>query len=225
MRNDLRNGLWAVFAAITLGAVWIGIPRPALAGVVHVEGSVVIFKAGNNEVNTVVVNARGSAFNPATGQFVQGFTVTDSTASILSGPGCKAFGPTAVCDILSASLVSLDLGDKNDRVSQQETEPGNAVPMRVKGGTGDDVLIGSSRNDDLDGELGDDTIDGGGGDDVLTGGFGDDTITGGRGSDTISGGPGKDTINARDGERDAINCGLGHDVVTADAADTKKRCN
>jgi Ca2+-binding RTX toxin-like protein len=225
MKRTLHKRLAGVGVAAALSCMGLVIPLPASAGVVHVEGSVVVFVAGNNEVNTVVVNLRGSALDQGTGQFVQGFTVSDSTASIFSGPGCRAFSGTAVCDVQSPTLVSLDLRDKNDKVSQQEREPGDVVPMRVKGGPGNDVLTGGSLGDNLDGELGDDTISGGAGNDVLEGGLGTDTIVGGGGTDTISGGLGKDTIDAKDGERDAINCGLGHDVVTADAADTKKRCN
>jgi Ca2+-binding RTX toxin-like protein len=214
-----------VVLAAALGSA-VGIPRPAAAGEVHVEGSAVIFKAGNNEVNNVVVNARGAAFDQSTGQFVQGFTVSDSPMPATPGPGCRAFTGAVVCDVATASFVALDLGDKSDTVSQQEGgEPGDAVPMRVKGGPGNDTLTGGSRADNLDGELGDDTIDGGNGNDVLVGGAGIDTITGGDGTDTISAGLGKDTINARDGQQDTINCGLGHDLLTADASDTKKRCN
>lgn len=225
MRQDLRSSLVTITVTVTLGLTWIGIPRLASAGVVHVEGSAVIFKAGNNEANTVVVNSRGAAFNPATGQFVQGFTVSDSTAPISAGPGCQALTGGVVCDVANASFISLDLGDMNDRVSQEEREPGDAVPMRVKGGSGTDHLTGGPRGDTLDGELGDDTLDGGAGNDVLEGGAGVDTITGGSGSDSISAGLGKDTINARDSETDTINCGLGRDVVTADASDAKRLCN
>jgi hypothetical protein len=207
MREDLRKRLMAITVAVTFVCVWTGLPRLAAAGVVRVEGTAVVFKAGNNEANTLVINARGSAFNPATGQFVPGFTVSDSTAPINGGPGCQTFVGAVVCDIVQASFISLDLGDKNDVVSQQEREPGDAVPMRVKGGTGNDTLTGSPRGDDLDGQLG------------------DDTITGGGGSDSISGGAGKDTINALDGQRDTINCGFGRDTVTADASDTKRFCN
>lgn len=222
MRQDLRAGFVAVAVATAFS---FGFPPLASAGVVRVEGSGVVFTAGNNEVNTVVVNARGSAFNPATGQSVPGFTVSDSTATIGAGPGCQAFVGSVVCDVANASFISLDLGDKNDRVSQEEREPGDAVSMRVKGGAGDDVLTGGARGDVLDGELGNDTLDGGAGNDVLEGGAGTDTLTGGSGADSISGGIGKDTIQARDSENDAINCGLGRDTVTADASDTKKRCN
>jgi Ca2+-binding RTX toxin-like protein len=208
MRQSLRNRLVAIAVAVTLGGAWTGIPRLASAGVVRVEGSAVIFKAGNNEVNTIVIDKRGAGFNPETGEFVQGFAVSDSTAQIFGGAGCRKFVGAVVCDITNPSFISLDLGDKNDTVSQREDgDPGDVVPMRVKGGAGNDTLTGGSLGDDLDGELG------------------DDTITGGGGSDSISGGIGKDTINARDGANDTINCGLGRDVVTADASDTKKRCN
>lgn len=91
MRRDLHDTFAAALVVAAFVYALIGIPRPALAGVVRVEGSAVVFKAGNNEVNTVVVNARGSAFDQATGQFVQGFTVRDSTAPILAGPGCRGF--------------------------------------------------------------------------------------------------------------------------------------
>jgi Ca2+-binding RTX toxin-like protein len=224
MRRDFRNSFRVWIVAAALAGAALGIPRPAAAGVVSVEGSAVIFKAGNNEVNTVVVNARGSALDPATGQQVAGFTVRDSTARIVAGPGCRAFQGVAVCDILNVSFVSLDLGDRNDRASQEE-QVGDVVPMRVKGGAGDDVLTGGPRGDNLDGELGDDTLNGGAGNDVLVGGAGDDTLTGGNGADTVDAGIGRDTINTRDGETDSINCGLGRDVVTADPADTKRRCN
>lgn len=226
MKRDLLKALRVVTVAAALGGAVMGIPRPAGAGVVQVEGSAVVFKAGNNEVNTLVVDPRGAVFDPSTGLFVNGFTVSDSTASLFVGPGCRALQGGVVCDVINPSFVSLDLGDKNDQVSQaEEREPGDAVAMRVKGGPGDDILTGGSRGDILDGELGDDTLKGGDGNDVLVGGVGTDTIVGGNGTDSISAGPGKDNINTQDGQQDAINCGLGRDVVTADPADTKKRCN
>lgn len=91
---------------------------------------------------------------------------------------------------------------------------------------GNDVVTGGNASE---------TIDGGAGDDRLEGGFGDDRITGGPGRDTVvgdkSGGNcglfescsmpvGNDTIDVRDGEIDSVTCGVGTDVVTADAADT-----
>lgn len=209
-----------------LGSAVLGISQPAAAGTVQVAGTAVVYKAGNNEVNTIEVNPKGQAFNPATGQFVQGVTFVDSTGPLTVGPGCQSLQGAVLCALNNPSFIELDLGDKNDRVSQApEVEPGDAAPMRVKGGPGNDTLIGGPRGDVLDGDIGDDTLDGGNGNDTLIGGSGGDTITGGSGSDTIDAGLGRDVINAQDGQQDSINCGLNRDTVTADANDTKKRCN
>jgi hypothetical protein len=81
---------------------------------------------------------------------------------------------------------------------------------RMSGGTGTDLLVGSS---------GDDRINGDAGDDKINAGNGNDTITPGAGKDRVNGNGGDDTISARDGARDAIDCGAGRDKVTADRSD------
>lgn len=60
--------------------------------------------------------------------------------------------------------------------------------------------------------------------DKLYGDAGNDSITPGPGRDTVFGGSGNDMILARDGERDAIDCGRGKDTVVADRADVVKGC-
>ncbi len=70
-----------------------------------------------------------------------------------------------------------------------------AVDGKIKGGSGNDTLIGSkSDNDILKGDGGKDTLKGRGGDDSLMGGGGKDTLNGGRGDDELKGGGGKDTF-------------------------------
>jgi hypothetical protein len=73
-------------------------------------------------------------------------------------------------------------------------------------GDGDDTLVGGASGELLDGGAGDDRIDGGDGEDHLYGGLGDDQIT------------------AADGQSDAIDCGEGRDVVTADQDDRAVGC-
>jgi hypothetical protein len=185
---------------------------------------VAVYTAGNNEVNTIVVDPRGSAFDPEGGPAIVGFSVKDSTASLFGGPGCRIILGTAICDPAPTSI-SLDLRDKNDTVSQVGgVDHGIPVPMSVKGGSGDDTLNGGEAGDTLDGELGNDTIDGKGGDDTLLGGAGDDTLTGGQGVDRFNGGAGKDTIDSKDGAAERVDCGIGNDTVTADAADDLHQC-
>jgi Tol biopolymer transport system component len=90
----------------------------------------------------------------------------------------------------------------------------------LRGGPGDDILVGASRSD---------VLEGGPGQDRLYGGPSGDTLVGGPGRDRLSGSGGKDLIRAADGFRDVISCGadappaLGledpHDEVFADAFD------
>jgi Ca2+-binding RTX toxin-like protein len=101
----------------------------------------------------------------------------------------------------------------------------------LSGRGGDDCLFGRSADDRMSGGTGADLLNGSGGSDRLSGDAGDDKINAGNGNDTITPGPGKDsangnggndTISARDGARDAIDCGAGRDKVTADRSDTVK---
>ena len=136
-------------------------------------------------------------------------------------------------------------------------EGDNLVDLHgVTGGKGDDTIGGSDGPDVLHGGLGSDTIDGAGEADAIYGDAGNDTIGGGTGNDKVLGGPDNDTIDggagsdalfgddgsgelfdqakhgddkisARDGEKDAIDCGAssnvrgdaGGDSVVADKID------
>jgi diguanylate cyclase (GGDEF)-like protein len=60
---------------------------------------------------------------------------------------------------------------------------------------------------------------GGSGADTLIGDDDANTIEGGAGKDVLRSGGGDDTLRARDGERDDVACGSGHDAGTADASD------
>ncbi|MBW8812209.1 MAG: calcium-binding protein [Caulobacterales bacterium] len=63
----------------------------------------------------------------------------------------------------------------------------------LRGGAGDDLLVGTSGNDHILGGEGDDTLSGGGGHDTLEGGAGDDRIELGEGVVAV-GGAGADTF-------------------------------
>jgi hypothetical protein len=70
----------------------------------------------------------------------------------------------------------------------------------VLGGSGNDVLTGSSSDNLLRGNNGNDIINGMGGNDILVGGPGDDSLTGGDGRDLIMGGLGQDNLSGGGGE-------------------------
>lgn len=80
----------------------------------------------------------------------------------------------------------------------------NCMIENVRGGAGDDTIVGNSAANQLRGNDGKDTISGGGGNDVIDGGAGNDVLgggedndkfTGGLGDDRISGGTGSDTAS------------------------------
>ncbi len=79
------------------------------------------------------------------------------------------------------------------------------------GGSGDDLLSGSSIGVYLDGQQGNDTLNGSTGSDSLTGGEGNDWIAGFEGNDILDGGMGEDTLKSGDGF-DTVTGGPGIDV-------------
>ena len=70
----------------------------------------------------------------------------------------------------------------------------------MRGGAGNDTLVGSALNDLLRGGDGNDLLSGGDGDDVIEAGAGNDRLRGGAGRDTLLGGPGSDDLSGGAGQ-------------------------
>jgi Ca2+-binding RTX toxin-like protein len=86
--------------------------------------------------------------------------------------------------------------------------------FEIRGGDGDDLLIGTAEDERIYGGDGNDTLLGGAGNDTLAGEGGRNTITGGTGDDLLIGGSGQDNFvfNLGDGN-DTIVGGAGSDVI------------
>ncbi len=82
----------------------------------------------------------------------------------------------------------------------------------IRGGSGDDRLVGDSQNNNLDGREGNDVIKGKGGNDVLSGREGDDKIRAGDGDDGLWGDEGNDILIALGGF-DQLEGGEGDDFL------------
>jgi Ca2+-binding RTX toxin-like protein len=91
-------------------------------------------------------------------------------------------------------------------------------PAPIRGGDGDDVLLGTDCGDEIDGGAGDDDIDARGGRDVVLGGAGDDHVVAGTGDDSVWGGDGDDIVFGGDGA-DHLFGGAGRDRLSGDAGD------
>ena len=145
--------------------------------------------------------------------------------------------------------ISID-GQANDGTPGEGDNIGSDIEQ-IDGTTSNDVFFGSAGPDNFSGDSGDDEIHGGGGQDDLYGGGGDDRmfgdagndkLQGASGSDTVDGGAGldqiygdnascsvfcsfdADTLFARDGEKDAVDCGGGADSATVDQLDVVSDC-
>lgn len=100
---------------------------------------------------------------------------------------------------------------------------GGDLGYYIKGGSGNDIIIGGLATTDIDGDSGNDIITTEG-NVMISGGFGSDTITvvsghnyisGGDGIDTIQGGSGWDSISGDSGD-DFLDGGYGNDTLYGD---------
>ncbi|MEG4284050.1 peptidylprolyl isomerase [Microcoleus sp. A006_D1] len=114
-------------------------------------------------------------------------------------------------NFLNLPLRSLKLPDapNNYQVTAQDSQQN---PAGVRGGSGNDRIIGSPIDDAINGSQGNDTLSGEAGDDFIRGGKGNDLISGGVGNDILNGNLGDDTLNG-DAGNDFLRGGRGNDVL------------
>ena len=114
-------------------------------------------------------------------------------------------------NFVNLPLRSLNLPNtpNNYQVTPQDSQQN---PTGVRGGSGNDRIIGSPVDDAINGSQGNDTLTGEAGDDFLRGGKGNDLISGGVGNDILNGNLGDDTLNG-DAGNDFLRGGRGNDVL------------
>lgn len=127
-------------------------------------------------------------------------------------------------------------GAGNDRVlgrGDGDALSGNSGEDRVSGGSGNDRVFGRSGDDGASGNAHDDRVSAGTGNDRAFGRSGNDGVSGNAGADRVDGGSGTDRlfgrggddlIDSRDGARDLVYCGIGHDTARADREDVLRGC-
>ncbi|MDQ1655108.1 MAG: hypothetical protein QOD41_191 [Cryptosporangiaceae bacterium] len=240
-RNTLRSP-WRiavasvpVLAVVSVAAVAVSgvgsASAAAKSGTVTVQGSQIVFTAGDGTVNHLAVRSSGP----------NGIELEDTGADlVLSEPfgSCTQDQIRIVyCPVNSSSSVRANLGDGNDSYNSlftpiraevygsdgDDTFYGSPASDFFRGGPGDDIAYGSAGDDWLDGESGTDTLYGNDGSDTIWGGGGNDTTDGGPGNDQLHGGLGDDVINGDSGNdvlvgeyagADTVSGGDGDDTVT-----------
>ena len=151
-------------------------------------------------------------------------------------PGNDAYTGGVGVDLLDFSdsssgvAVSLD-GVANDGPAGESDNAGTDIE-NIKGGRGNDTLVGDSGRNLIEGFAGNDTLRGGSPppsrtSTTIIGFVGDDTLDGGTGSDAMHGDGGDDRLLARDAVDDqvaaAMTCGSGNDRLDTDLADDDTR--
>jgi Ca2+-binding RTX toxin-like protein len=121
--------------------------------------------------------------------------VIDSIVSLeVGGNVCQHPGGNPnelVCEAASISSFEVNAGGGGDSVVFSSKVP---VPVTLRGGPGDDRLVGGAAPDKLIGGAGNDILIGRANMDWLIGGPGEDRLFGGAGSDVLRGGPGLDVL-------------------------------
>ena len=118
-------------------------------------------------------------------------------------------------------LIRLDGGPGDDtlRLGQSADAPRG----ELRGGDGNDQLVGSASDDLLDGGQGIDAIDGSGGADEIIGGDGNDKIIGGQGDDLVRAGLGSDQFTWLPGSgNDVVDGGQGTDTLVLEGSDSRE---
>lgn len=126
----------------------------------------------------------------------------------------------------------IDGGDGDDTVKGglgDDKILGRDGDDKLRGTQGDDSILGGDGNDSLQGQVGNDTVIGGNGDDTVKGNDGDDfmrgdagvdSMQGGEGDDTMRGGGGNDSMIGENGA-DRLNGGGGADFQDGGAGDDR----
>ncbi len=203
--------------------------------------------SGGSGSDEIITGPRSDTINPGTGRDqVSTGSGADSivATSAPDGPDVYALGsgddvPAYVHEI-EYDGDSVDYGPRDERVIFEadglanDGSPGEEDMIvdaeAVKGGAGDDLLVGDGNYGALLGGVGNDRLLGRGGTDVLRGDEGDDVLDGGgeydelrsgredRGADLALGGGGGDSISLGDGADRALG-GEGGDSITLGAGD------
>ena len=185
-------------------------PQPAQVHVQLVGSTPVLwFEAGDGAVNDVEVRTTSQGYEM---EDLNGTVVLDTVGA----RGCvQADSRTVACPAIPGLVARADLADGNDIFVSSLS----ALPARVYGEDGDDVVHTGSANDYIEGgagadylhsSTGDDHIEGGGGDDTLYGMAGDDLLRGAWGADKLYGLSGDDELYGNDAE-DLLMGGAGDD--------------
>ena len=183
-----RFSLLVLMAAVAIAALAAGSasatqdPRTELPAPEKSINVVLAGSSGDDRI-TIELSADGRAYE------IDSATPLEVASSVCSHPEKRQ--EDLVCEATPIAGFEVNTGAGDDAVVIGRTVP---VPATIRGGDGDDVLVGGAAADKLIGGPGNDELNGRGDDDMLIGGSGDDTLIGGSGDDILHGGPGHNSL-------------------------------
>lgn len=198
-----------VNAYVILGHVSLGTGNDQFTNTDYVQGSVRMGAGDDVLENTFLDLPDGGPF---VGQISGGIRMGDGNDTVINNG--------TLTDVLLGSGDDIYYVETAVRTTGLALGSDAGIAKAVKGGSGNDELIGGFWNDKLFGGADNDLIGGQGGNDKLYGDEGLDTIWGGSGNDKIYGGDGNDHLFGEDGN-DQIWGGAGSEYVFGDAGNDR----
>ncbi|MGN6276134.1 MAG: calcium-binding protein [Solirubrobacterales bacterium] len=162
----------------------------------HAEGGpVTLVLAGGAENNFIRISLSSDGRN----YVIQSRVALETGGDLCSHPEGRS--NELLCEAPAIAGFEVNVEGGNDTVILASDIP---IPATLRGGPGDDKLIGGGVADKIIGGSGNDFLSGRRGDDLLLGGPGDDKLIGGPGNDELRGGPGVDVLNGGPGHNHLV---------------------
>jgi hypothetical protein len=179
----------AILTAMTVLVAWAATTAPAAAP------ALTVLLAGGAEESQI-----GIALSPDGRSYV-----IDSLVPLEVG-GNVCWHPDGLptellCEAKTIGGFEVNAGAGDDSVTVAREV---AIPVTLRGGPGNDRLVGGAGADKLVAGPGDDTVIGRAGADSLFGGPGNDRLIGGSGNDLLHGDPGEDALSGGSGANDLV---------------------
>jgi hypothetical protein len=177
--------LLAVSASASIGGGGNAQSRRAMAAA---EGSVNVVLTGSPGDDRIIIELS------ADGRY---YEIESATPLEVGGSVCthsEKRPEVLSCEATAIAGFEINTGAGNDTVELGRGASTVPVPATIRGGEGDDDLVGGGGNDKLIGGPGEDVLMGRGGNDLLIGGPGADLLSGGAGDDVLRGGPGRNNL-------------------------------
>ncbi|RED18403.1 Hint domain-containing protein [Pontivivens insulae] len=194
------------------------------------------YDASNTRIDVTLTSGSGGTPGPTlsdTGG--DGFVGVDTATATTNGLSNASAGGSILVEVAGPvariEVEYLNLGTNNQAATITDiffdAQPADGDADNIRGGGGNDSILGQFGDDNIRGNGGNDTILGGVGNDTIQGNAGADSISGGEGNDTIDGGSGSDTIDGGEGNdsllggdgTDTLTGGDGFDTFVADGSD------